>query len=456
MDNTSVSAVEEASGPEALRKRALSKVSVRLMPFIFVMYLVNYLDRTALGIANVNGMSRELSLTATMFGLASGIFFVGYILLEVPSTVITQKIGARKWLARIAVSWGIVASLTAFAPDYGWLLFARFVLGVTEAGFAPAILLYLTMWFSNRERPKAFSLYLLGIPISSVIAGPLASWLITVGDGVLGLSGWRFMTLVTGLPAIVMGVLAYFYLTDRPQDATWLTDDEKRAVIADIDEATPPEARKHHGGILSSLTSGRVWIMGFAYLGVVYGLYAIGFFAPSIVSGFTEQFGTTFTAVENGFLIAIPYAFAAVVLILWPRHATKSGEVGWHVLISTVVGAIGILVAALIDNPWYIMIGVTLCAVGVISSMPLVYSLPARILPAATVGAGLALVNTIGNVGGFAGPYVTGWLTDLSGSTVVPFVVLACLLVSAGVISVVVQALTRRRNAELASPAGSP
>jgi MFS family permease len=400
-------------------------------------------------------MSEELSLTATMFGLASGIFFIGYIILEVPSSVITQRIGARKWLARIAVSWGIVASLTAFVPNYEWLLFARFMLGVAEAGFAPAILLYLTMWFSNRERPKAFSLYLLGIPISSVIAGPLASWLITSGDGVFGLSGWRFMTLATGLPAILMGVLAFLYLTDRPQDARWLTEDEKRVVLEDIDEATPPEAREHHGGILSSLRSGRVWIMGVAYLGVVYGLYAIGFFAPSIISGFTEQFGTTFTTMENGFLLSIPYAFAAVALILWPRHALRSGDIGWHVLIGTIVGAAGILVAALIDNPWYIMIGVTLCAVGVISSMPLVYSLPARILPAATVGAGLALVNTIGNVGGFAGPYVTGWLSDLSGSTVVPFVVLACLLVSAGVISVAVQANTRRRNTELVTPAAS-
>ncbi|WP_233159788.1 MFS transporter [Pseudonocardia sp. MH-G8] len=440
---------ESAADRTALRKRALAKVSARLMPFIFVMYLVNYLDRTALGIANVNGMSEELSLTATAFGLASGIFFIGYIILEVPSSVITQRIGARRWLARIAISWGIVASLTAFVPSFEWLLFARFMLGVAEAGFAPAILLYLTMWFSNSERPKAFSLYLLGIPISSVLAGPLASWLIVAGEGVFGLTGWRFMTLATGLPAIVLGVIAFFYLTDRPQDATWLTEPEKAAVLADIDAATPPEAREHHGGILSSLKSGRVWIMGFAYLGVVYGLYAIGFFAPSIISGFAEQFGTTFSTLQNGFLLAIPYAFAAAALILWPRHAAKKGEIGWHVLVSTIVGAAGILVAALIDNPWYIMIGVTLCAVGVISSMPLVYSLPARILPAATVGTGLALVNTIGNVGGFAGPYVTGWLTDLSGSTVVPFVVLACLLISAGIISVSVQTVTRRRNGEI-------
>ncbi|MDF1901024.1 MFS transporter [Mycolicibacterium smegmatis] len=419
------------------------------MPFIFLLYLVNYVDRTALGIAAPNGMSDELQMTATLFGLASGIFFVGYILLEVPSAMAAQRTGARVWIARIAITWGAVASLTAFVPNYQWLIVARFLLGVAEAGFAPTVLLYLTIWFSNRERPKAFSVYLLGIPISSVVAGPVASWLINAGDGVFGLSGWRFMTLMTGVPAIILGVAALFWLTDRPSQAAWLTDAEKEALIADHDEHTPAEARGHAGGMLFSLRSGRVWIMGFAYLGVVYSLYTIGFFLPSVVSGFAERFGTDFTVIENGFIIAVPYVFAAAALMLWPRHATRSGDIGWHVLISTVVGALGIVIAAFAGDPWIVMLGVTLCAVGVISAMPLVYSLPARILSSVAVGAGLALVNTIGNVGGFAGPFVTGWLRDLFGNDQGAFAVVALLLLTSGVISVAVQSRTHSINEAL-------
>jgi len=441
---------------ESARRSALRKVNTRLMPFIFLLYLVNYIDRTALGIAAPNGMNDELAMTATLFGLASGIFFVGYIILEVPSAVAAQKSGARVWIARIAVSWGLVASLTAFVPSYEWLIAARFLLGVAEAGFAPTVLLYLTIWFSNRERPKAFAIYLLGIPISSVVAPPLASWLINVGDGVFGLSGWRFMTLMTGLPAIVLGIAALFYLTDRPSQAAWLTDAEKQALIRDLDDNTPTEARGQHAGILSSLKSGRVWIMGIAYLGVVYSLYTIGFFLPSVVKGFAERFGTDFSVLENGFIVAVPYVFAAIALILWPRHAARSGDIGWHVLISAVVGALGIVVAAFGSNPWVVMVGVTLCAVGVISAMPLVYSLPARILSSIAVGAGLALVNTVGNVGGFAGPFVTGWLRDLFGNDQVPFIVVALLLLMSGVISVLVQSRTRSINQSLQIDTASP
>ena len=446
----------DAGLDDGARRSALRKVNTRLMPFIFLLYLVNYIDRTALGIAAPNGMNDELQMTATLFGLASGIFFVGYILLEVPSAMAAQKSGARIWIARIAVTWGIVASLTAFVPSYEWLIFARFMLGVAEAGFAPTVLLYLTIWFSNRERPKAFAFYLLGIPISSVVAGPLASWLINVGDGVFGLTGWRFMILMTGIPAIVLGIAALFYLTDRPSQATWLTDAEKAALTRDLEDNTAAEARGHGDGILSSLKSGRVWVMGLAYLCVVYSLYTIGFFLPSVVSGFAERLGTDFSVLENGFIIAVPYAFAAAALLLWPRHATKSGDIGWHVLISAVVGATGIVVAAFGNDPWIVMLGVTLCAVGVISAMPLVYSLPARILSSVAVGAGLALVNTIGNVGGFAGPFVTGWLRDLFGSDQVPFVVVALLLVTAGVISVLVQSRTRSINQAIQTGDGSP
>lgn len=439
-----------AADAATARRTVTRKIALRITPFVFLMYLVNYIDRTALGFAGANGMNEDLALTATMFGFASGIFFIGYILLEVPSNLVMQKIGAKVWLSRIAVSWGIVASLTAFVPSFEWLLVARFFLGVAEAGFAPAIFLYLTYWFPSGERAKAFSIFLLGIPISSVITAPLASWLISIGDGMSGVDGWRFMLFVTGVPAIVIGVIAYFYLTNRPQDAKWLTPIERDLVVSDIERDLDPAARQH-ASALSALRSPKVWALGIAYMGIVYGLYAIGFFAPSMVAGFREQFGTSFSTLQNGFILAVPYAFAAVGMVLWARHSSRTGDVGWHVLGSASLGALGILIAAYLNNPWYIMIGVTLCATGVISSMPVMMSLPARLLAGTSAAAGLALVNTIGNIGGFAGPFFTGWLKDLAGGDArVPFTLVAVILVCSGVIAILTERHSRKISQQLA------
>lgn len=434
------------------RRRAARKIALRITPFVFLMYLVNYVDRTALGFAGPNGMNEELQMTATMFGFASGIFFIGYILLEVPSNMIMQKVGAKIWLSRIAVSWGIVAAVTAFVPSFELLLVARFLLGVAEAGFAPAIFLYLTYWFPNRERAKAFSIFLLGIPISAVITAPLASWLIELGDVWFDGGGWRFMLLVTGVPAILVGVVAFFYLTDRPVDARWLTEGERRAVAVDIDAEIDPLARAH-ASAFSAFRSGRVWVLGFAYMGIVYALYAVGFFAPTMVAGFAEQFGTDFTTLQNGLLLAIPYAVAAVGMLLWARHSSRTGDIGWHVLLSALLGAGGIIIAVYINNPWFILIGVALCATGIISSMPVIMALPARILTGTAAAAGLALVNTIGNVGGFVGPFFTGWLRDLSGGDRVPFTVMALVLVGSGVIAVLAQRSSRKASAAAADSA---
>lgn len=440
------------------RKATIRKITWRLMPFIFLMYLVNYIDRTALGFANANGMSEELQLTATMFGFASGIFFIGYIMLEIPSNIIMAKVGANVWLCRIAVSWGVIASLTAFAPTYEILLVARFLLGVAEAGFAPAIFLYLTYWFSNRERAKAFSLFLLGIPISSVITAPLASWLIVAGDGLWGLSGWRFMILVTGIPAIIVGIIAFFYLTNKPADAKWLTPAQRAFVEDEIARETRPEAHEL-STVMRALRSPKVWMLGLAYMGIVYALYAIGFFAPGVVAGFAEQFGTDFTTLQNGLILAIPYAIAAAGMVFWARRSARTQEVGRHVLVSTSLGAVGILIAAYVNNPWMILVGVALCATGIISSMPVIFTLPAKLLTGAGAAAGLALVNSIGNFGGFAGPFFTGWLRDISGGMYVPFTLMAAILVLTGVLALSVQLRMERADRKLqaeSAPVGIP
>jgi MFS family permease len=440
-----------------VRRAAVRKAFFRLGPLIFLLYLFNYMDRTALGIAMPNGMGADLELTATMFGLASGIFFAGYILLEVPSVIVAEKVGLNRWISRIAVSWGLVAMATAFVPNYEWLVGARFLLGVAEAGFAPCVLLLLTRWFSNRERPKAFALYMLGIPVSSVIGAPLATWLITATDGVFfDAAGWRAMLFIVGIPPVILGVLAYRFLSDHFKDVTWLTGQEKAELQADIEEGTSAEVRQTHGGLLSALKSPRLWVLSFVLFGVIYGLYAIGFFMPVMIAGFAKQFGTTFSPLENGMLVAIPYVFATIALILWPRSASKRGDNAWHVLIGMVVAASGILLAAFSTGPLMTMIGVTLCAVGIIGSISLVYAMPAAILSATAAGTGIAFANTVGNAGGFFGPYITGWLTDVSGSAVVPFVTLAVILLGAGIAGVLVQSHTARLNLSIEASGKNP
>lgn len=425
-------------------KAVFRKISVRILPIVFMMYLVNYLDRTALAVAGPNGLNEDLALTATMFGLVSGIFFIGYILLEIPSNMIMEKVGARIWLSRICISWGIVASLTAFMPNFWSLLVARFLLGVAEAGFAPAVFLYLTYWFPQSQRAKAFSIFLLGIPVSSAIINPFASWLIEFANSDLAFTGWRFMLFITGFPAIAVGILAIAMLVDRPSKAKWLSKEERALVISEIENETDPSSTKDTTS-RKGLASVRVWALGIAYMGIVYALYAVGFFAPTIVTGFSERFGTTFSTTQNGLIVAIPYVIAAIAMVLWSRSSSRTGDAGWHVLVSTCIGATGILLAAFLDNPWFVMVGVTLCAVGVISSMPVVFTLPAKLLTGASAATGLALVNVLGNIGGFVGPFFTGWLRDISGSDYLPFAIIAVFLVLAGVIAAVVQLAVNRR-----------
>jgi MFS family permease len=422
---------------------ATRKIVWRLLPFIVLAYLVNYTDRAAVAFAAPAGMNDDLQMTATMFGLASGIFFIGYILLEVPSNLLMQKFGARKWLSRIMVSWGIVASLTAFVQTYEQLLIMRFLLGVAEAGFAPAIVLYLTYWFSNKNRVKAISIFLLGIPVSSVITAPVVTWLIAIGNSMSGVTGWRFMIFIVGLPAVVLGVVAFFYLTDRPSQAKWLTQAEKDSVLAEIDSETDVVAR-HNGSIKAALRNPMLWLVSIAYLCLAYGLYAVTFFVPGLVASFSTTFGTAFTPFQSSLIIAVPYAFAAVAMVLWARSSAKRRDVGWHVLMSSSLGAIGILIAAFSTNPLLIMIGVTFCTVGVISSFPVLWGLPTKILTGVGAAAGLALYNTVGNFGGFAGPFFTGWLKDLTGSNHAAFSVLAGFLFLSGLLAVYVQRRNRR------------
>ena len=398
-----------------IETRVVKKVARRIIPFLGVAYFVNYLDRTNIGLAKLT-MSDELGLTETMFGLASGLFFIGYLLFEVPSNLALHKFGARRWIARIMVSWGIVAAAMAFVPTAGWLYGLRIVLGIAEAGFFPGVLLYMTMWFPRAYRVRLMGLFMLALPISSALGAPLSSAIIQYWDGMFGLSGWRVMFLFEGLPAIVLGVITWFYLTDRPSQATWLDDDEKSWLTAELESEGSSKSAHVTGSVKRALTDVRVWMLGLVYFGITYGLYSLSFFLPSIVAGFKKTFDTDFSLVTTGLIVAVPFAVGALAMVLWSRHSDRTGERTWHVAIPTLIGAVSIPVALYMDSPFTTMIAVTVNAVGVFCALPVFWYLPSAFLTGAGAAAGIAIINSVGNLSGFGAPYVTGWLLDATGN----------------------------------------
>lgn len=429
----------------AVEKSAIRKVATRLVPFVALMFFINYLDRTAIGFAAPNGMNADLGLTAAQFGFASGVFFIGYILLEVPSNIALHKFGARRWLARIMVSWGIVALLFTFVQSYTQLTVLRFMLGVAEAGFFPGAVLFLSLWVPVQYRSKILGLFYLAQPLTTVLGAPLAGWLIQQHGVFFGLEGWRFMFFGVAIPAIVVGVIAWFYLADRPADAKWLNADEKRWLTGALEKERQVKERTTHPSIWSAFRNSRVWVLSFVYFGFIYGLYTLAFFLPTIITGFEKQFGTKLDMLEKGLVTAIPYLPAAVVLYLWSRDATRRGVRTWHIAVPAVVGALTIPLALFAGSPAATIAVITITACAIFAALPNFWTLPTRFLSGVAAAAGIALINTMGNVAGFAAPYVTGLLRDLTGSYVVPmFVVGVFMLLSA----VLIVALSRRDRVE--------
>jgi MFS family permease len=424
-----------------MRRTVMRKVAWRLSPFLGLLYFVNYLDRTNISFAAPHGMNDALGFTKAAFGLASGLFFIGYLILEVPSNLALHRFGARRWIARIMVSWGIVASAMAFVPNAGAMYALRFLLGIAEAGFFPGIILYLTFWFPKRERARAVALFMVAVPLSSMLGSPLSAWLISVGhDVVLGLEGWRFMFLVEGLPAIVLGVACWFFLTDRPKDASWLGEDERAWLQAEMDSEHEATAQRYHYPVRRALLQPRVWALAFVYFGIVYGLYAVGFFLPTIIAGFKETYDTDFTILEQGLIVAIPYAFGAAAMLIWSRHGDRTRERVWHVALPAMVGGIAIPVALYLSSPFAAMVAVTICTMGICAALPTFWPLPTMFLAGPAAAAGIALVNSVGNTAGFLGPYLTGWLTDLTGSEKAGLWVVGVVMIASGLTAVALKA----------------
>ncbi len=449
-----VQSPDEAPSPAETERSAIRKICVRIVPFVALMFFVNFLDRTAVSFAEPHGLGDDLALTGAQFGFASGVFFIGYILLEVPSNMALHRFGARRWLSRIMVTWGLVSLLFTWVQNSEQLYVLRFLLGVAEAGFFPGAILYLSLWVPARHRTKILSLFYLAQPLTTVIGAPLAGWLINQ-HGAFGLEGWRLMFLGVSAPAILLGVIAWFYLIDSPRQAKWLTTAERDWLERELaEENATKTGGDAHGreALRAAFGSGRVWTLALIYFGFIYGLYALAFFLPTIIDGFEEQFGTDFSVMQSALITAVPYLPAAIVLFFWSRHATRHGVRTWHIAGPAVVGGVSIPIALYMGSPTTTVAVITITACSIFAALPVFWSLPSRFLTGGAAAAGIALINTMGNVAGFAASYVTGWLKDLSGGYHLPLFFVGGLMLLAAALMI---RIATRPGAADGTPDGS-
>ncbi|WP_454056118.1 MFS transporter [Cupriavidus sp. Marseille-Q8015] len=400
------------------------KVSWRLVPFLLLCYVVAYLDRVNVGFAKLQ-MLNDLQFSETIYGLGAGIFFIGYFLFEVPSNVILHKVGARIWIARIMITWGLISAAMMFVTTPGMFYFLRFLLGVAEAGFFPGIILYLTYWYPAARRGRTTTFFMTAIALSGVIGGPLSGWVMQAFDGHNGWAGWQWMFLLEGIPSVLVGLWVLAYLDDRIAHAKWLTAEEKALLERNI---AAEDAHKEDAPVRQVLASPRVWLMSAIYFSFVMGLYGVSFWLPTII----KQTGVT-SAFHIGLLTAVPYGCAVIGMVLFAYSADRRGERRWHIAIPALLGALGLVLSVQWHgNTALAMVALTLATLGILTTLPLFWSLPTAFLAGTGAAAGIALINSLGNLAGFISPYAVGWLKDLTHSTDSGMYLLAaCMVVGA-------------------------
>jgi ACS family tartrate transporter-like MFS transporter len=391
-----------------LEEQTMRKVTWRLTPFLAVLYIVSFIDRVNMGFAALS-MNKQLGLTPVMFGVAGGIFFLSYFLFEVPSNLILHRVGARLWIARVMITWGAISSATAFVTGAQQLYTLRFLLGAAEAGFFPGIILYLTYWFPERWRARVTAGFMTAIPVASFIGSPISAALLNL-HGFLGLAGWRWMFLIEGLPAIVLGFVVLIFLTDHVSHAHWLMADEKNWLIQALREEEDRTVRRDKAGSVRQFLNARVVGLGVVYFGLSAGLYGVELWLPLILKGY--GLGN----LSIGFMAGVPYVIAIAGMLVWARHSDRFGERVWHVIGAASAGCVGFIAAALVHQFSIALLCITVAVTGIMASRPPFWSLPTQVLTGQAAAGGIALINAIGNLGGFAGPYVMGWATQASGS----------------------------------------
>lgn len=389
----------------SIEKRTIKKVGLRLIPLMLVCYLVNYLDRINVGFAALH-MNEDVGITATVFGWGAGLFFISYFLCEVPSNMALHRVGARRWIARIMITWGIVSTCFAFVQGPVSFMALRFLLGIAEAGFFPGMVLYISYWFPQEYRGRLTALFMTAIPLSALIGAPLSGFLLETAS-FWSIASWKWMFIIEGVPAIILGVVVLVYLTDRPSEAKWLTPEEKDWLVSKL---SVEKTASHLSSFKDAFKSLNVMLMGVIHLGFAVGSYGIAIWLPQILKGHG------LSSFHIGLMSMIPYGVAIVGMIAWGALSDKSPNRSLHVAASCLLGAIGLLIAAAVPTLSGAMVGISISTLGVIAARPIFWTLPGSFLTGSAAAAGIAFINAFGNLGGFIGPYVIGLIKDQTGS----------------------------------------
>ncbi|MGA8654759.1 MAG: MFS transporter [Chthoniobacterales bacterium] len=403
-----------------------AKIAWRLIPFLFLCYIAAYLDRVNVGFAKLQ-MQADLNFSDTVYGFAAGIFFIGYFLFEVPSNLLLERFGARLWIARIMISWGIISAVTMFAHSVPIFYLLRFLLGVAEAGFFPGIILYLTYFFPSKRRAGIVALFMMAIAVTGVIGGPISGWIMQRFQQSAGLKGWQMLFLLEGIPSIIIGFVVPFWLPNGIRSTKWLDENEREILERNI---RSEEAHKEHLPLAKVFTEPRVFLFCLIYFCCAGGLYGAGFWLPQIIKN---------TGIKDplhiGLLTAIPYGLAAISMVLFGRSSDRTRERRWHFAVAAFLGAIGLVISGVFgESTLMAMLGLSVATIGIISTFPLFWPMPTGILAGTSAAAGIALVNSIGNLAGFVAPFVIGWLTDLTKRPAYGLYVIAAILVLGGLL----------------------
>jgi ACS family tartrate transporter-like MFS transporter len=418
--------VHTGSASAAVGSRTVRKVAVRIMPIIGLLYIFNYMDRANIGYAQL-GMSKELAIDAATFGAASAIFFLAYVVFEVPSNMIMKRVGARLWLSRIAVSWGIVTVVTGFVASTTHLMIARILLGIAEAGLFPGLLLYLTLWFRGRERGRAIATLALAQPIALIFGSLTGGWIL---DHVhwFGMSSWQWVFVLQGVPAVLIGVVTFLWLPNKPADAKFLTAEERGWLQAEIDKEYVPEEKETFLGQLKAVRNGKLLHLAVANLFIACGLYGLTFFLPLIV----KQLDSKYSSTNIGLLGAIPYVVGAIGMVVLARNSDRTGERKGHVIALVLVAALGFFGAIQFKSvPALSLVSLSLAAIGVLGYLAPYWAMASKVLSKEHTAVGLAAINSIAALGGFFGPYAIGLAATDTDVTVGLYFPIGCLVVAA-------------------------
>ncbi|MGC2493057.1 MFS transporter [Candidatus Binatus sp.] len=429
----------ETAAQSRLADVALSKARRRLIPFLFVLYLVAYLDRINVGFASLQ-MNRELGLSESVFGLGAGLFFIGYSIFEVPSNLILERVGARVWIARIMISWGVVAMAMVAVRGAASFFAIRFILGLAEAGFFPGVILYLTFWFPAREQARAVALFMTATALAGLIAGPVSGALLQL-HGIAGLSGWQWLFILEGLPAVILGILVLFHLPDGPDNAVWLEVSERAALSMRLERERGRGTQKRQRSFREAISNSTVWILSLVYFAIVFGLYGVTFWLPQIIRslGNSSDFGI-------GLLSAVPFFGAAIAMVLIGRASDLSGERRWHLAVCAAVGAVGLILASMTRSPLLSLGAISIAAAGIWGTFGPFWAMPPEFLTGTAAAGAIALINSIGNLGGFAGPYAVGMVKQATHSFAGGMIMMAASLVAAGILALTLPVVLRETN----------